>query len=103
MEGVYIRYELDSFLKENFKEYMLQFVNSPESNFEYKDVWGPSAFSEGLIKVCFLNNQSLFGMINKKIDSLKNEITISKEKDIFEFLSNKWDEFVIYRHWLDIT
>jgi hypothetical protein len=84
-------------LKVTFRDYMLSFLTSYKEIIEFQDVWGPSAFSEGIIKILYEENTKYKEEIKSQIEAFNRKNIIKGKGKINYFLKKNWQKFNIYR------
>jgi hypothetical protein len=95
------RKSLDCFnhpqVKMAFRDYMLEVLSSEDDQMIYGDTWGPSTYSEGIIKILYESNLALRAEMSRMISSFNSDNTL-EGRSAREHMRQHWRSLNIYRH-----
>lgn len=84
-------------LRTSFCDYMLEYLSTDKDELVIRDAWGPSAYSEGVIRVLYLKNEGLKPLLGREIQRFCTCNEIWDSKEIRTYLNMHWGRLRVYR------
>jgi hypothetical protein len=81
---------------------MVEYLSSDNGLTERDEVWGPSAFSEGIINVLYEGNTEYRKELETQIKMFNVSNTVKGEVNIRDYVTKEWKHLNIYRQPTDI-
>jgi hypothetical protein len=85
------------YLKTSFRDYMLQQFGERDPKPTWRDVWGPSAFSEGVLRILYLENENVRQEIEHRISAFRQSNRLSGGGEALDYVRLAWSDPGIYR------
>jgi hypothetical protein len=81
----------------SFRDYMLYQLTVPEAPLAWRDAWGPSTFSEGVLRLLYLENAALRSEVDRQVAAFRSRNRIGGGSRTVDLVRQAWQAPSFYK------